>query len=360
MKDHSTMQTRSYIIDIIWNYVIGLVWYKILLFRLLPDHGIDESVKILLLMVAVTLIIGGILFRRWKTKWMSIALVLLPFGVYTVIAYKQTVPKLIWISLVCAALCAVIHIMRILIRKIEPLNKGIRSMIIKERVLRGVYGIVCIFACSFFLIMVGINLHGSVGRMLDPTVVNAEATSEESDDANTFNKHKDTILKLQPDVWQTLTSPQKLDVLQIIVNIEATYLGLPQEVTVVADPLSPVIAGTYIDELKLIKLNWDVLEGSSYEALRVTLHEIHHSYEHAVADLYESLDAEDKQLRMFKQAASYAEEREHYVDVFEDYNAYIEQQMELDSDAYAERAVEVYRYQIACWVAEDNGTPLGG
>ena len=45
MKDHSTMTISEFVFSVVWKFVIGFIWYKNLLFRVLPHHDFYESLN---------------------------------------------------------------------------------------------------------------------------------------------------------------------------------------------------------------------------------------------------------------------------------------------------------------------------
>lgn len=49
MKDYSTMTTLEFLFSIAWKYVIGFIWYKNLLFRVLPHWDVYDSLQLLLI-----------------------------------------------------------------------------------------------------------------------------------------------------------------------------------------------------------------------------------------------------------------------------------------------------------------------
>ena len=54
MKDHSTMTIFEFLRSIAWKCVIGFIWYKNLLFRVLPHRDVYDSLRILLIMMLVS------------------------------------------------------------------------------------------------------------------------------------------------------------------------------------------------------------------------------------------------------------------------------------------------------------------
>ena len=88
-----------------------------------------------------------------------------------------------------------------------------------------------------------------------------------------------SVLKLQPQIWEELTTRDRLDVLQTVCNIEVCYLGITDPVTVQADNLPENTLGTYRDDLRLVLVNLDHIENDLVdEVLDTVLHEVYHCY----------------------------------------------------------------------------------
>lgn len=86
--------------------------------------------------------------------------------------------------------------------------------------------------------------------------------------------------------------------------------------------------------------------------LSTILHEIHHSYERRLADVFDNISPEYRNLRLFKDATHYSQEVDDYINPRDDYYGYMTQRLEMDSETYAELGVQEYYAHII----EENGT----
>ncbi len=68
MKDHSTMTTFEFLRSIAWKCVIGFIWYKNLLFRVLPHRDVYDSLRILLIMMLVSVACFIVVMNRKKKR----------------------------------------------------------------------------------------------------------------------------------------------------------------------------------------------------------------------------------------------------------------------------------------------------
>ena len=152
---------------------------------------------------------------------------------------------------------------------------------------------------------------------------------------------------LQNEKWIELDVEEKLDVMQTIANIEASYLGLPNELNVSVANLQENRLGSYSDGIRTIYIDLSHLESASArEVLNTCAHEAYHSYQHRLIDAYNSTDENVKNLMLYKKAVTYQAEFENYVDGTQDFDLYYGQSCEADARKYAKSAVEDYYNKI--------------
>lgn len=348
MQDRDVMTVAEYRSSIFWKMVIGFVWYKGLMFRALLPLGARASLVIVVGALVGMAFLFGIAFARWRTGWMSTAAVVIPLGLYTAIVYWRTMKLVSHISLLIAFVLSAAYSIRLMTARIKRKN---RKRIRQKRMSRCVYASTCILTACMSALMISIGWYRFFGTSLMAASVPPTATEERI----TMSDYQNTILKLQPEIWAQQTTKQRLDILQTICNIEVSYLGLPSPVTVEADLLPEILAGAYVDEIRLIRIDLNHLEQDPVDCvLQTLLHEVHHSYEYRLADVYQSSSSEAQQLLLFRAASQYAYESKHYIDVDDDYYGYSAQRLELDSDRYAEARSEEYYQQIDRWLEETD------
>lgn len=355
MKEHSTMTISEFIFSVVWKFVIGFIWYKNLLFRVLPHHDLYESLKVLFVLSLASILFYLLLFRRWKNSWTATACFVLPFGIYTAITYATTSAIFIRTVLTSAFFVSVGYSALLLTRKAKNKQQKAIIRLYKNRIFRCAYSISCILTVAMAFVMVGIGCRGYWGIGLVSSTLEAQSFILEFDDKDTLEANMETMLNLIPSKWKSLDTQGKIDVLQTACNIEAHYLGLNDTVAVQGDNLSPYTLGVYSDAMKLIQINLDHIENDPVdEVLSTLLHEIHHSYEHRLADAYNSVNPEYRNLRMFRDATHYSQETGNYINPREDYYGYMSQRLELDSETYAEYGVAEYYRRIYDWLEENN------
>lgn len=356
MKDRSTMTTFEFLISVAWKYAIGFIWYKNLLFRVLPHSDVYDSLQILLVMMLISAGFFMIVMNRRKNGWTATACFVLPFGIYTILTYSTTSTLFIRAVLVTSILLSVAYSFFLFTRKINHKGKNARRKVLRIRLSRCMYSVSCIMAVAMLTLMVGIGWNGYFGTGLVTSSVKAEGQQQDVEDEDTMEANMDAVLKLQPVVWEDLNTHGRIDVLQIVCNIETHYLGLNDPVTVQGDNLSPYTLGSYSDAQRLIRINLNHIENDPVEdVLSTILHEIHHSYEHRLAEVFDNISPEYRYLRLFKDAAHYSQEVDDYINPRDDYYEYMTQWLEMDSETYAELGVQEYYARIADWI-EENGT----
>lgn len=154
--------------------------------------------------------------------------VVIPYGVYTVIAYYTTVPLIVISTLVVGTLLSFIYIAINLTRKIK--NKRYAKQIIKNRIYRCLCVSNCIIGIVLLIMMLSLGIRGIFGTTLQNASVKPKAY--EINSSQTITENIDTIVSLKPNFWDKLDVTEKLNVMQTVANIEVSYLGIPHEINV--------------------------------------------------------------------------------------------------------------------------------
>lgn len=240
MKDHSTMTTFEFLLSVAWKYVIGFIWYKNLLFRVLPCHDVYDSLQLLLIMMLTSVGFFMIVMHRRKNGWTAMACFVLPFGLYTILTYSTTSALFIRVVAVVSILLSLVYSILLFSRKIKQRGKIARRKVLQNRLSRCIYSVSCIMAVAMLPLMVGIGWNGYFGTGLVTSSVEAEGIQQDVEDEDTMEANMDAVLKLQPVVWEDLNTYERIDVLQTVCNVETHYLGLNYPVTVQGDNLSHI------------------------------------------------------------------------------------------------------------------------
>lgn len=354
MRDRSTMGPVEFMAESIFWGAIAMIWYKSLLFRCIGNLTYGESRMILWGMLLLS-VVGCcfILFRKRRTGATVPVSIILGYGIYTVIAYWNTLQRKIEGTLLLALAVSIAGGIVVMTRKIKTRKN--KKRVIMGRMTRCIELSASTLAIALAAIMFPYIFKGIVGTSIFNSDV--EAKKGTVAEKQTISANIDTVLKLQQEEWKALSTKEKLNVLQCIANIEASYLGISNELNVGASNLEQNTLASYDDGTHTIYIDLDLLEKSSAEDVLDSLcHEAYHGYQHRLVDVYNSSSEEDRQLRVFNKVADYADEfGGAYVDGDEDFYTYYSQQCETDARAYAKNAVEDYYSRIDAYLEESAG-----
>lgn len=351
MQKNVSKDATLFAIEIFGGGLIAAQFHITALFRCLPGQTLHFS-KLIFWLFWVCLLTVGFLTtpKRKRYALNSIATVLMPVSIYFLFSYRDIYEIRTKIACFCIGTCILLYSILVLlfcisdiqsvriIRKLKPLLWGYFHQC---RMIAGI-----IFSTVYLASVVGIIYSGAVitpNQTADTPVVNY----------STIENNLETIILLQEETWDDLSLQERMNVLQIIANIEASYLGLPHELNVISVVSDEETLGYYDDQTHTIAINIDFLQkGDSTDILETLTHEAFHAYEHRLVDLYTNAADELKDLRLLHRAKIYSEEFENYIDGSDDPIGYFFQAVEFDSDAYAASAAD--RYFDAIYVYQDD------
>lgn len=148
---------------------------------------------------------------------------------------------------------------------------------------------------------------------------------------------------------------ERVDTLQIVANIECSYLGLPHELSVGAEPMEETTIAFYRDSTHQIRVNIECLESmTAHEMLDAVCHEAYHAYQHRLCDAWKSVGNEYKNLMAFSKVPDYLDNFEHYADGEDDYFKYYFLMCEQTARQYAASAMEDYYWKIEYYLETDE------
>ena len=337
----------EYYVDAIFWAFISMIWYKRLLFRCLFNLTYTESKLVLW-----GIILGSVVFLRifiYKTQntWTLISSLLLPYGIYTVMTYSNTVSGRIKLSLIFAAGMSLLTSILVMTRKIP--NEKRRKRIMKRRAHKCLINTVNITSIAMVVIMLPMLFGGVFGNSLFKS--NTKAKSGVSLEKQSLSGNMEMVLKLQQDEWVNLSTKEKIDVMQTVANIEARYLGIPNEINVGVANLREYTLACYSDQIHTIYIDLEHIEKDRAEdVLNSCCHEVFHCYQYRLIDAFNNTGDNLKELRIFKGVTDYIDEFETYADGYQDFCAYYFQQCEMDAREYGESAVEDYYARIEAYL----------
>lgn len=266
---------------------------------------------------------------------------------------------------ICLVIGTVILICLAFIR-IYEVKKAKKSIIKKREILKSVQVLttaVCIIAIVLS-VPTGVMTNKLLSnRTVDESEIitsSIEATNNaDAKDNSLIKAHLKDVMPIIDGTYNELSLAERLDIFQIIVNIECTYFGSSIAVPVIIKPFSSENNGTtyayYNNGKETIYLNESVFNDLDVEdALYIVLHETYHVYQHEQKKLYESVPDELKNLSMLSSAKECKEGLDNYISSGENYSEYKNQSIEQDADAYAYVTTSEYIELIDKYASDEN------
>lgn len=340
----NTKSQNEYIFDHIIYGLLIMIIYRNIFFRKLPDISVAQSKCVLWGVYIGLLSLGAALsMKNYRNSVTLASNILFPLEIYTLIAYWSTSRNSWgWILGIALLLSAGWFAMVIF----TGLKRNRKRKRICRYLIHGFAGARSVGVVVIALMLAPVALNTVMGNaVVQSNVAPVPGNTEEK---VTIADNIDVVGNLREEVWQGLdTTTEKLFTLQVIANIESSFLGLPHSLTVGAEPMDEKTCAYYSDEKKEIRINIDYLENASPADLLETLcHEAHHAYAQNIVEAYDSTDDQYKSLLIFQYAPEYKENFANYIDGEDDYLAYYLQAVELHARQYAAEAVEEYYSRI--------------
>lgn len=150
-----------------------------------------------------------------------------------------------------------------------------------------------------------------------------------------------TIADCQEDLedinnWEELSLDRRLEILQIIVNIEASNLGLYERPKVFTEPQGKHVNGSYIRSDNSICVSLEKLtENKECDLIHTMCHECYHAWEHQIVNIYDNCKDESiKNCYPYNKAEEYKFEFNNYISSEESFIGYSAQKIEIDAEDY--------------------------
>lgn len=229
MRDRSTLSPVEFMAEGIFWCMLAMMWYKSLLFRCIGSMTYGES-KMVLWGILLLSVVGCcfILFRKRRTEVTVVTALTLGYGIYTVIAYWNTMQRKIEGALFLSFVVSIVGGIVVMTRKVKTRKN--KKRVIMGRIIRCIELSASTLTIAMAAIMFPYIFRGIVGTSIFNS--NVEAKRGIVAEKQTISANIDTVLKLQEEEWKDLSTKEKLNVLQCIANIEASYLGISNELNV--------------------------------------------------------------------------------------------------------------------------------
>ena len=291
MKQHNTLTLKQFIIRSVGVYFITLVIFCLFIFKVIPGCSLLQSKLVLFLLTILSF--GLIYFEKEdRRNYLSIALnVLIPFGIYTTIAYMPllTLPLgLVWGILIT------LNVIYIGLYLFKVKRRNYNSLLEKSQLVIGLASLLSL------VIVLSFTLFGSsIIQSSTKITNNTDVYMRKYDEKSLKNLHN----------WSKLTRKEKLNTLQTICNNERDYLGISARIKVgTGSGLSHSYA-QYNNKSKEITFDISQLDhASSTTLLEALLHSTYHAYEYALVESYDTMSSDYSKLFDYRIIATYKKE----------------------------------------------------
>ena len=353
MKNQNTMSLWEYILENLILTVAAMVFYRKVYFVPLQGTTVAWSVGLLWLVVIVAVALGGFFtFHRRRNNVNLLVNLLLPFEIYTALAYYVYIPGLVWSSVIIGIVFSVVFILLATIPDKRSVRKGNPKL--ESRLKHGLLGARTIVAVSMLVLFVPLGWRLLFGHGVLNTAVQPVKAASQADEW-TVKNNIETVRLLKEDEWSKLDLQEKLDVLGVVLNIEIHYLGLNHELYLNSARLDNNTAAYYDHSNYAVAIDIEQLESApASEILDSLCHECYHSYQHQMIELYAATPEEYRNMLIFQYVDEYIEEFSEYTYATEDSIEYYFQAVERTARNYAAQAVEAYYELIEEYTAGDE------
>jgi len=354
MNNRNKQGIGSFVWDHIYWGGLSMVLYRSVLFHRIG--GLDYTLSKLVLWFIFLGLMGmgfTLTFRKRRNGLSVFVNVLLPFEVYAAFSYGFLLPPFVFILLSFAVLMSGGYLVLLLTqryRKDVPLRQ-----LVWNRIKRGLLGSRTIITCCMSIVILSAYVgclmgYGIIGAGIVPAAVQMEPV--------TLEENLDRLTDFRSEVWETLTIQEKMELLQTVADIEASYLGLGSGLPVCGESLEGNTLAEYRHTTGQIVVDLVCLEeDSGWDLLEYVCHEAYHAYQYELCELYAEVDERHQSLRLFSKTKTYAEEFRFYNNGSEDFYIYYYQNCEVDARQYADNALSDYYERINAYVSgSDSAT----
>ncbi|MBR5974593.1 MAG: hypothetical protein IK020_05350 [Clostridiales bacterium] len=329
----------SLIIHTFW-VITFWIWYRIILFRCLPHHSLHESKCILIGLVICTSIIGMTIDVTYKKDgYFPFLNPIIGFGMYASMSYMFLHSRLVIISLITCCIISIASTLLLFIRNHRGRHGTALST--KKRIHLVLIRSKSIGALGFVFIMVFISLpiifHGYL--------IKASVSPAKLSDTGvwTLQNQKESLLLLDEDSWKELSITRRLNICQIIANIETQRLGLHHELNVVVSDIKSDAFAYYDESQHMIVIDLECLTYScAAETCNTVTHESFHAMQKQLVNEYSGNESKEIDTAL----TTYKHEFENYINPETDKLGYYTQTCEISAREYARLETSMILSQI--------------
>lgn len=327
-------------------FMLPLLFWMVLALFIQPTVYIEQinlyipNGYVMIAIMAATVIWNIILFieRSFGPFFWKLIFCLIPIELTCLIFFAQF--HLVT-AVILIAIWLIIHIALIFIFRnqfdsftTEELEDGVPFTV--RRRLSAIILAILLIIPSFMSIAV----YGLDQMTLRPS---AEAVIYDEDSfVNLVKQQEKQLIKLAQPVWEKLTAEEKTEVMQVLVNVEASLLDV-EPVPVEVCKLEDKTLGGYTGDSIKIDIAY-VESAQASEIINTVCHEVRHAYQRHVVEMLDWSDENVQQHYFYQNARSWKDNLKDYIDGGKDFDGYYGQSMERDARSWAEAHSGDYYY----------------
>jgi len=328
----------------------GLLYFFFMarLFGRLKLPGAEEPLSAaasqrLLLAITVACIFLGFFtaLEDDRTGWRVAFDVLTPFGLYLVLKVAPQGPIYLWIA---AVICIGTMLLYAAILFSAPIHhRKNRAFVLKMRFCQ-LTSATWLLSKTMLCLFAAVAIGGTVLGFSAIRPAETQGHVRTAEDLGAVDLWWEPLQGLREERWAESTLQERVNLMQLIADIETAYLGLPEAPQVSCESARSTTLGFYTHKSRSVCINRDhLLYDPPDECLNTVLHEVYHSYQYYLCALYEDTDSDYRSLAFLRSARLYIDEFENYKSGREDYIGYYLQYCESDAREYAESRGVVYQ-----------------
>ena len=182
-------------------------------------------------------------------------------------------------------------------------------------------------------------------------ISDVEAIAGTTEPKETFAKNADMLKNLQREKWDQLNVGERLDVMQVLVNVEARAMHIPHKVIVYAQEREEQgFLAAYMSENSSILINRNHLEYDDPKKVANSIcHEMRHCLQYQQTLAFKALPKLDQELNQYEPEGIIANEFDNYTELDiakSNREEYSGQLCEIEARAYAEYTVADYLERV--------------
>lgn len=271
--------------------LIVMILVRRSVFRPITDISLENSKRLLWLMVILSLTVGCLItYKNKGNNYLALAMMaILPYEMYIAVTYLNAIKTFLYISLLFALICGGAITFRILLRPIKGRKK---TKIISNRIKRGMAFTALISTLCLSLVVVPLIINILMGNLIVQS--RTESLPSSKVDCDYIENNLNELKKLKPEKWGEISIGEKMKVLSIVANIESSKLGLPHELNLKVSNLDKYIISQYQRGTHTIALNFDYIEESTgLYMVDAVAHEAFHALQHCACEAYSEIDTKN-------------------------------------------------------------------